>query len=304
MEIQTGLYKDRRLPESLPVICSFPRHTWRNRGLILTVLLGLAAAFTLPAGDFSKRFEEIKRAASPAQLYAFLYEMPKGGDLHSHLSGSGLPEWWLAAGTDPKRNGGDRFYTRRIRADCPRESAEPPLFQTIRRHTWRQLPECQQGEYVPLDALGPDERAEWLSSLRLDRPGEGRQEFFETIWDRIGELDANPHVVADILLRNLQAFSAEGLRYLETSFSARGLSDNDGRPLPEEAAVRFFRERLASPEARATGVTVRFLRAILRYAATAEQDLETDYAFVDIYRDPWVGVNMSGLEDRPGRWDV
>jgi len=266
----------------------------------MAALWGLVAGWALAADDFGRRFEEIKRAATPAQLYAFLYEMPKGGDLHSHLSGSVLADWWLAAGTDPQRNGGDRFYTRRLRSECPRDTAEPPLFQTIRRHTWLLLPECQRGEYVPLDQLNPAEREEWLSSLRLDRPGEGRREFFEVIWDRIGELDSNPHVVADILLRNLKAFGAEGLRYLETSFSARNLSDNDGRPIPDDAAVNFFRERLASPEARATGVTVRFLRTPLRYAPAAEKDLEAAYAFVDRYRDLWVGINLAGLEERPG----
>lgn len=39
-------------------------------------------------------FDDIK---SSNRLYQFLYEMPKGGDLHNHLTGSGYPQWWLEA---------------------------------------------------------------------------------------------------------------------------------------------------------------------------------------------------------------
>ncbi|MCX7115997.1 MAG: adenosine deaminase [Gammaproteobacteria bacterium] len=38
-------------------------------------------------------FEKIKQ--NPAQLYAFLKAMPKGGELHYHFSGSAHPEWML-----------------------------------------------------------------------------------------------------------------------------------------------------------------------------------------------------------------
>ena len=39
-------------------------------------------------------FEKFKSEATDSELHEFLYEMPKGGDLHLHLSGSGFPEWW------------------------------------------------------------------------------------------------------------------------------------------------------------------------------------------------------------------
>jgi adenosine deaminase len=48
----------------------------------------------------ARAFEEA-RARGPVALYAFLYGMPKGGDLHNHLSGAIYAESWIrAAGED------------------------------------------------------------------------------------------------------------------------------------------------------------------------------------------------------------
>src|SRR4051812_28443395 len=67
----------------------------------------LAVAFVctpLLASSFSNRFEELKKAAAPAQLYTLLYDLPKGGDLHNHSGGSDRPEWIFDACTDTKLN--------------------------------------------------------------------------------------------------------------------------------------------------------------------------------------------------------
>src|SRR4051812_25063156 len=76
------------------------------------LVLLLALAVSAVAAPFAPRFEEIKRTAQPEELYAFLYALPKGGDLHNHLGGAIRSEWWYAVATDPARNGGDIFYTR------------------------------------------------------------------------------------------------------------------------------------------------------------------------------------------------
>ncbi|MBL9216391.1 MAG: hypothetical protein JNG83_13015 [Opitutaceae bacterium] len=263
----------------------------------LLLLLLLTAALAAQAGDFAARFEEIKRTATPAQLYTFLYALPKGGDLHNHLGGSSLPEWWLAVATDPARNGGDTFYTR-VRFAPNLDTAAPlVLFSTIRQATYDQLPESARGDYVRLDQLTPEQRQAWLDSVRLERPGEGREEFFRAIWQRLGQLGDNLHVTTELLVLNLQAFGAEGLRYLETQFGVFGYADNQGRPLSPEEVVRFVRARLARPDAAASGVTVRFQSTVIRFAPNAEQRLEAAYAFVSAHRDLWVGLNMAGIEE-------
>ena len=73
--------------------------------------VSFAPAAGKPA-DITSLFETIKREASPEQLYKFLYLMPKGGDIHHHLGGGFLPSMWYSIATDPKRNGGQRFFTR------------------------------------------------------------------------------------------------------------------------------------------------------------------------------------------------
>ena len=115
-------------------------------------------------GDFSGRFEEIKRTAKPAELYTFLYALPKGGDLHNHLGGAIRAEWWYAIATDPARNGGDNFYTR-TKFTAGIDTGVPlVLYHTIRRYAYEQLDAAVRADWVrpgiavyglsPVPALG------------------------------------------------------------------------------------------------------------------------------------------------------
>ncbi|HWA26252.1 MAG TPA: hypothetical protein VG734_11355 [Lacunisphaera sp.] len=264
--------------------------------VLLLSMLGCVAA----AAPFSARFEEIKRTAKPAELYTFLYALPKGGDLHNH-SGSERPEWIYAILTDPARNGGDTFYTRTRFAAAPDAIAPAKRFHNIRQFGYDKLsPEVQQ-EYVRLDALPPAERAEWCDSLRLDRPGEGRTEFFDVLWARRGQIGSNLSVISESLVEHLKAAGAEHLAYLETQFDVDGAKDNAGRPIPVEEAVAFVKKRLAQPDVAATGVTVRFQESIVRFLPRSEQEIANSYAFVDAHRDLWVGLNLVGIEEKgPG----
>ena len=54
---------------------------------LLLFLCSLGSAF---ATDFSPRFDAIRARATPAQLYAVLYALPKGGDLHNQRSNTNL----------------------------------------------------------------------------------------------------------------------------------------------------------------------------------------------------------------------
>lgn len=263
-------------------------------------LLVLFAAVAF-AGDFSTRFEELRSQATPAQLYALLYDLPKGGDLHNHAGGSNLPEWIFAVLTDPRRNGGDRFLARVRFAAAPDALAPAARFHTVRRHTWERFPPERRAEYVPLEELAPEERQGWLDSLRLDAPGEGREEFFDVLWSRLGDTGRNLQVRTELLVENLRAFGAEGVLYLETQFSVANLARNDGSALPPAEAVAFVRARLAQPDVLATGVTVRFQESVLRYSPRAETALREAYRFVRAHPDLWVGLNLVGIEERgPG----
>ena len=70
--------------------------------LLIPILLTLLPAFATPARAQRQNVPEAAAAramealrGSPPRLYAFLREMPKGSDLHSHLSGAVYAESYL-----------------------------------------------------------------------------------------------------------------------------------------------------------------------------------------------------------------
>jgi len=259
-------------------------------------ILLFATACAVHAASFADRFEVIKQSASPADLYTFLYALPKGGDLHNH-SGSERPEWIYAICTDPARNGGDTFYTRARFAAAPDAIAPAQRFHNLRQFGYDRLSEQARREYVRLDELSPAELLEWGNSLRLDAPGEGRTEFFQTVWPRRGQISSSLPVITESLVASIKAFGAEHLAYLETQFGVTSVRDNEGRPIPVEDAIAFVKHRLAQPDVAASGVTVRFQTSVLRFHADSLAAIESHYAFVDAHRDLWVGLNLVGIEE-------
>ena len=130
------------------------------------------------------------------------------------------------------------------------------------------------------------------------QPYEGRDEFFEAHWYRIGELLNNPYIVAENLFQNMEAFGKEGVVYLETQVPLDGYQKTRlAHSLPRDEVANIFRERLKAKDALATGVTVRFQNPLLRFTPDAEAALRELYAINDAYRDLYVGVNMVGRED-------
>ena len=72
-----------------------------TKSTITRIAISLFIATTAAsAGSFDQQFETIKKTASKAQLYAFLWDVPKGGDLHNHFGLSNMAEQWYEAATD------------------------------------------------------------------------------------------------------------------------------------------------------------------------------------------------------------
>jgi adenosine deaminase CECR1 len=253
---------------------------------------------------FASLFETIKREATPEQLYRFLYALPKGGDLHHHLGGGFLARRWFAVATDRRLNGGQTFYTRN-RVLQPtglatgRYASLPhtAFWMTIREAEYTSLSTDERAEFKPLPELDDAEREAWISSIKLDRPDEGRDEFFEYTWTRLNHLLTSIHVCSELVVENMRLMAAEGTRYLELMTGFAGWRDERGRSLPPAEADAFWRARLAQADARATGVLVRFKTLILRFAPDAEEQARSQFAHVDSARDLWVGVDMAGRED-------
>lgn len=283
--------------------------TQRSRGSLNTCRRQLAwlalLVVCLPPGrvwprTFAQHFERIKQVATREQLYRFLYAMPKGGDLHQHFNLSNLADSWLLLATNGKVTQNNVFHTRARPRDCPNTPsslATVPRFSTIQQSVFNTLPPCQKTEYVALSELSPAEKALFLSGLKLDRDDEGRQEFFDAIGQRIGDMGKDPNVAGAALVDNMRRFAAEGVRYLEISIVGPRFIDIYGHPIPIERSVQLLRERLSTPDALATGVSVRFLATVVRHHADAESQIEKAYELVAKNRDVFVGINMAGREE-------
>jgi adenosine deaminase CECR1 len=262
----------------------------------------LAAFFLLAraglAQDLPGAFEHLKRTATPAELYRFLWSMPKGGDIHHHLGLSLRPEWLLEKAIAEKAAHGYEYVTRVRVLSCASDESSPPLlWRNLLKSQWEKLEPCRREEYKPLADLDAAERARWVSALKIDRPGEGRNEFFEVIVPRYTDLIRDPYVLLDGLVELMGEYGRQGLRYLETQFSPGSFVRPDGSLIDLEEGVRMTRERLARPDALATGVTVRFQAVFVRFLPDAEQRMERAHEVVAGHPDLWVGVNMAGRED-------
>jgi adenosine deaminase CECR1 len=248
-------------------------------------------------------FDDIKQGGNKEDLYRVLHYMPKGGDLHNHLSGSNFSEWWYELALAQEERG-YLYYTKvRIENCMPyggNEYGRDPyllLFRNIMAYQYEQLSDCEKHEYKLLQDLDDSELAGWLNSIRLDKPYEGRDEFFSTHWPRLNALTWNPWIQAETLYRNMRAFGDEGLSYLETQVAIAGFQHPDGSSIATEQAIDIIRERLKKRDALATGVTPRFQISILRFHPLAEEQLRRVYKLVHDNSDLFVAVNMVGRED-------
>lgn len=262
-------------------------------------------AFTtlwLSSATYADWFDIIKSEATDEQLHQLLYEMPKGGDLHLHISGSVFPEWWYEMAVAAEEDG-YQYYTK-IKINNCRPYGEDAfsgapyhlMFRNINRHSFARLDECERGEYVPLRDLTVAQKEAWLDSLRLDKAFEGRDEFFEAHWQRLGDITANPDIGGELIVRNLQAFSDEGLIYIEPQVSPAGFKNQDGTPIDPLEMARIYDERLKQKDALETGMTWRFQIAFLRFVPEATEILKMAYQFVSM-TDTYVAVNLVGRED-------
>ena len=266
---------------------------------ILSTILLLTLAMLAQA----EWFEDLKASDNPEDLYRVLYHMPKGGDLHNHLSGSNFSEWWYELALAEKARG-YRYFTKIRIENCvaygSNEFGPSPyylMFRNISADEYESLGDCEKGEYKALEDLDENELAGWLASIRLDKPYEGRDEFFQTHWQRLNALTRNPWLQAETMVRNIQAFAEEGLVYLESQVAIQGFEGPDGAAISPQQVGEILRLRLQQEDAASIGITVRLQVPILRFLPFAENQLRTVYQFVHDNNDLFVAVNMVGRED-------
>lgn len=247
--------------------------------------------------DFSARFTEIRDQATPRELYAFLYSLPKGGDLHHHATLAFYAHRMYEHALEQEKNG--YVYWTRVRvANCnPGENGPFLRYENLDEARWKRLSECEREDFKRLRQLTPEEKAGWISSLIVDAPGEGRNEFFEEIVRRQLVFNTNPYLFAENFAENLKLFAAERVRYLEPQWTPRGATYPDLRPMPVEEALAIVKQRLAQPDVADLSIHYRFQTTVIRFRPDLEEQIRNAYAWVDAHRDWWVAINAAGRED-------
>ena len=244
-----------------------------------------AAVCEAGARPFESKWRQLKASLSNQDLYRLLWALPKGGDIHNHHEYSVPMTFWL--------EGAQRgnYYTRSRLGKCG--ETDPLQWLTLRRDSVSRLPPCQQHDFTPVGSLSESQRRAWILALTLDGR-ESREEFFERIVLRLGDLERDPRLISDALVVAQRQLQAQHAVYLETQADPRGFTG-----LTEDQGAEVIRRRLAQADSVRTGVSVRMQVSTVRFLDDAEADVRDGFAFVHRNRDLWAGVNLVGREDNP-----
>ncbi len=199
-----------------------------------------------------------------------------------------LPDALLARRCGTARHG---YLTRTRVSSCGK--SEGIQWLTLRPDSVRKLSACAQRDFTPVSALTAPQRKTWLAALTLD-PSESKDEFFDRLVRRLGDLERDPQLMGDALIVAQRQLQAENAVYLETQLDPR-----EFHGLTEDQGAAAIRARLGKPDSLSTRVPVRMQVSALRFLPGAGDDLRQGFAFVHRNRDLWVGMNLVGREDNP-----
>ena len=296
-------------------------HVFLRRAVVAVAIIGAAqvSAQAVPlradtAATRTAKAFETARQQGPLALHAFLAEMPKGGDLHNHLSGAVYAESWIA------------------QAAADGLCVDVATSNLIDKRD-ASAPSCGNGRRPAADALSDQHFYDALVdafSMRSFVPSAGRSghdQFFDTfgrfqavtpqqhMGDWLDEVSARAAVQNEQYLELMAtppfARARELARTLDwrpdfdamrKQLLAHGLKDDmtaDEQLLTQALAERKRRQHCDTAQADAgCAVQIRFLYQVLRGAAPARVFAQTLLGFELASADPrWVGINFVMPED-------
>jgi adenosine deaminase len=181
----------------------------RIAGWIVILALGLSPAV---AGAQPKATAEERTAAylksvrsQPLPALAFLREMPKGGDLHNHLSGSIYAESWIDFAAD------DGLCVDRTTAVM----IAPPCDASCDKFTSKPAVSCAYGDHVLYNTMVDG----WSMRNWIQGEESGHDHFFAT-FDKFG-LASHNHT-AEMIAETAAQAAADHLQLLELMHTADG----------------------------------------------------------------------------------
>ena len=277
----------------------------------LTAVLALLIATAAVAETAAERLQAIKN--DPVQLRQFLQRFPKGGDLHSHLSGAVYAESYLAWGAADGKC--IDLQTQHITLPpCAPEGAGVPLAELARRMTPNSSFEVQ------IDALS-------VRNYRR-RSVSGHDQFFSTFerftpatFGRLGDMVAQvsdragrQNVLYLELMQSLGMFEAAALAAAQGDLAAPFGQRLDHQAIDALVAKvtadldAIAARRLAlqgcqqsqRPASPGCDVTVRYLAQVIRTLTPVQVYAQTLLAFKLMAADERVvGLNFVAPEDHP-----
>jgi adenosine deaminase len=179
----------------------------RSKSRLVIALFLLAATGWAQTAEqrAAHRFESVRK--TPSLLLAFLKEMPKGGDLHNHLTGSIYAENWIDYAVQ------DNLCVDRATSTL----LAPPCDESCAKYSNKPQVRCAYGDHVLYNQLVDA----W--SMRNWSPGEGsgHDHFFAT-FDKFNLAGTNS--VGNQLAEVASRAAADHLQYLELMHTADGMS--------------------------------------------------------------------------------
>lgn len=287
-----------------------------GRRLLAVIFILLSAAIAGAQSKVSaeqrtaKYFQSVRH--QPSLLLAFLRDMPKGGDLHNHLSGSIYAESWIDFAVE------DNLCVDRTTSVL----IAPPCDASCEKYTNKPAVRCAYGDHVLYNSMIDA----W--SMRNWNPGEesGHDHFFATFdkfslashnhtADMIAE--AASHAAEDHLQLLELMHTADGVRAIQLGamvgwdehlaefrdkLLAAGLRDivaATSKKLDDDEAKMHSQLRCGMPDASpACAVTIRYLYQVLRGLPPESVFAQILLGFELASADPrFVGLNLVMPED-------
>ena len=167
------------------------------------------------AQDYFGLIEKVKK--EQPELVQILTKFPKGADLHNHLSGTVMPEDYIALGSSD--------------GDCFGPDSLVPAMYTITQAT---APGVCAGGFKLLAQASAEERQQLLRSLSMYQFNDkgitsiqaGHDQFFVT-FGRFGAVSGSPNNMGSMLAKLRQQSNSENVSYVETmvSFQSAAVSN-------------------------------------------------------------------------------
>lgn len=288
-------------------------------GAFMRQLARLACCFLLvaccqssaPERRAAERFAEIR--SRPAELAVFLRRMPKGGDLHNHLSGAIYAESFLAWAAKADSNLCLNLATWTFEpAPCDPDGRPPVAYAISSGETRARLINAlSMRNYVPGQGTPSAHDQFFASFSRFSKAGDGHGgEMLKEVAVRAAaqninylELMISLHT-DEVVKRGVQNGWMGDRDTTRTKFDALNLDDQI--PKARESLDKMLSDQRTSLEcdlpsaAPACAVKIRFIAQVIRTQSLPAVFAQAVFAFRMVHADPRiVGLNFVAPEDHP-----